>query len=162
MFLDGNLLYVRLLCASAYDSLLLTLVLSQGTRGVYTLKLSDKGLQNAAASNWAFSHTGEIVQTPLIGVRPSQASPVSAAVVPTVRARLCASLSFEDVVAQGQPVILEGLETGDCTARWSLDYLASRIGKDRKVRPDGGPLGSKHPRKCTNHDEARWSCTMLP
>lgn len=49
------------------------------------------------------------------------------------RARLSAVLSFQDIIAQGRPVVLEGLDIGPCTSKWSLDYLANQIGPDRKV-----------------------------
>lgn len=51
------------------------------------------------------------------------------------RVRLNAALSFEAIVAIGRPVVLEGLDIGPCTSKWSLDHLASQIGQDRKVRP---------------------------
>lgn len=133
MLLHGHFLYVY------YFPLLLFLVecywlTFQGTRGIYTLRLSGEMWVESSALKWEFSHSGEIVQTPAANPRPAAASP---SVVPVKRVRLSAALSFKDIIAQGRPVVLEGLDIGPCTSKWSLDHLTNEIGQERKVRrPD--------------------------
>jgi tRNA wybutosine-synthesizing protein 4 len=40
---------------------------------------------------------------------------------------------FEDLVGKAQPIILEGLDIGGCTQKWSFAYLKERIGVRRQV-----------------------------
>lgn len=50
------------------------------------------------------------------------------------RTTLSVGDSFEEIIALDQPVILEGLDIGPCTTKWSLDYITRQIGEERKVR----------------------------
>lgn len=49
--------------------------------------------------------------------------------------RVCISSSadFEKLVQTGLPVILEGLDIGSCTTKWTAQYLKDKIGVDRQV-----------------------------
>lgn len=108
------------------------------TRGVYTLKVPGNLHNNnrlGQDDRFEYSHSGEIVQAPPEDLRPAQASPQPAAVRTVKRVRLSTGHSFEDIVAQGEPVVIQGLDLGPCTAQWSLGYLANQIGPDRKVMP---------------------------
>lgn len=51
---------------------------------------------------------------------------------PVPRVNVSSKESFEAIVRQGSPVIIEGLDIGACRSKWTLDYLAKQVG-DRKV-----------------------------
>ncbi|KAL3421947.1 leucine carboxyl methyltransferase [Phlyctema vagabunda] len=49
------------------------------------------------------------------------------------RAHLDSAAAFTRILADGKPVILEGLNIGPCTTNWTTSYLKETIGKDREV-----------------------------
>ncbi|KAI1343805.1 leucine carboxyl methyltransferase [Xylariaceae sp. FL0016] len=51
--------------------------------------------------------------------------------IPRIRVETAAA--FEEVVKTGKPVIIEATKLGRCTELWTPEYLAERVGHDRKV-----------------------------
>lgn len=49
------------------------------------------------------------------------------------RIRIKVEKDFEKVINKSKPVILEGLDIGPCTQKWTLDYLKAKVGEDRSV-----------------------------
>lgn len=49
------------------------------------------------------------------------------------RIRISSPEDFEKVVQSSSPVVLEGLEIGPCTSKWTAEYLKEQIGADREV-----------------------------
>lgn len=49
------------------------------------------------------------------------------------RTRVSSPEEFEKIVQTRSPVILEGLDIGPCTVKWTADYLKNQIGLDREV-----------------------------
>lgn len=41
---------------------------------------------------------------------------------------------FERLLREGKPAILEGLQLGECIEKWTENYMADRVGKDKEVR----------------------------
>lgn len=103
------------------------------TRGVYTVKLPGSRRDTSTSGGWEFSHTGEIVHMPPDSLHVAREGSHSAEIRPVRRVKLDSGHSFEKLLALDQPAILEGLDLGPCTTKWSLDYLTRQIGKDRKV-----------------------------
>lgn len=56
---------------------------------------------------------------------------------PVPRVHISSKESFEAIVRQGLPVVIEGLDIGACHSKWTLDYLAKQAG-DRQVRVTAG------------------------
>ena len=52
-------------------------------------------------------------------------------VVPSTKVK--SERDFERIANNGKPVIIQNLDLGNCTAKWSLPYLKSTIGADRPV-----------------------------
>ncbi|KAJ5690296.1 LCM-domain-containing protein [Penicillium macrosclerotiorum] len=52
---------------------------------------------------------------------------------PIPRVRIESAAQFEQIVANGKPVVIEGADIGPCTTRWTKEYLACTVGEDRKV-----------------------------
>lgn len=50
------------------------------------------------------------------------------------RVRIETAAQFQQIVANGKPVVIEGSDIGPCTEIWTQDYLTSSVGNDRKVR----------------------------
>lgn len=83
----------------------------------------------------------EYVQTVEIaqGVAKSEGSRLVSAgacapiVTPIPRVSLQSANDFETMLRRGRPAILSGLSLGSCIASWSLDYIAEKVGPDRKV-----------------------------
>ncbi|KAK7723681.1 tRNA methyltransferase ppm2 [Diaporthe eres] len=80
---------------------------------------------------WEFSGIGEI------DPRPSSApdhglDSQPAEIRPIPRVNVSSKESFEHIVRQGSPVLIEGLDIGACRSKWTLDYLAEQVG-DRQV-----------------------------
>ena len=115
---------------------------SMGTfwnKGVYTLQIPElEGKQNGIsppASRWVHEKTIDIVP---IQRRPPAApklenigEPAQIAAIP--RLKLKTADDFLKIVRDGKPVVLEGLDLGRCVSAWTLSYLVSKVGADRKV-----------------------------
>lgn len=52
-------------------------------------------------------------------------------VVPRVKVQEAAQ--FQQVLADGKPVVIEGSDLGPCTELWTNEYIANAVGSDRKV-----------------------------
>lgn len=52
---------------------------------------------------------------------------------PIPRIRISTSSEFQEIVAKATPVVIEGSDIGPCTELWSKEYLATKVGSDRKV-----------------------------
>ena len=70
-----------------------------------------------------------IGQTANVGERnPSHTTPAA-----VDRKRITTAAEFNNIIEMGQPCILEGLDFGACTERWSNAYLKEAIGCEREV-----------------------------
>ncbi|KAI9732357.1 MAG: tRNA methyltransferase ppm2 [Cirrosporium novae-zelandiae] len=49
------------------------------------------------------------------------------------RVRLASPRDFEKIIHESHPVILEGLCIGDCTKKWTINYLKQAVGIDKQV-----------------------------
>lgn len=87
----------------------------------------------STSCGWEYSHTSEIIQAPTDRLHIAQDSAQRTGLRSVSRVRLESERAFDEVVALGQPAILEGLDIGSCTRDWSLDYLSRQIGAERKV-----------------------------
>ncbi|KAJ0125523.1 leucine carboxyl methyltransferase [Diaporthe amygdali] len=79
---------------------------------------------------WEFSGYGEFASPP--SNPPGSELDKPAEVRPIPRVNAASRESFEDIVRQGTPVVIEGLDLGACRSKWTLDYLAKQVGS-RKV-----------------------------
>ncbi|KNG84409.1 leucine carboxyl methyltransferase 2 [Aspergillus nomiae NRRL 13137] len=64
-----------------------------------------------------------------------QNEPYSAAEVITPIPRVCVqnSAQFQEILAEGRPVIIEGSDIGPCTELWTKEYLIRAVGGDHKI-----------------------------
>ncbi|KAJ6036906.1 LCM-domain-containing protein [Penicillium herquei] len=53
--------------------------------------------------------------------------------VQITRTRIESAAQFEQIVANGKPVVIESLNIGPCTELWTKEYLINSVGADRKV-----------------------------
>lgn len=107
-----------------------------GTPGVYTLTRPSTVPQavDEPILAWMFSQSGEISQTPPSNTQQSDYNPNQSVELHAVqRMSVDSKESFEKVMKQGSPVILEGLDLGRCLNTWTLEYLTRQIGETRKV-----------------------------
>lgn len=49
------------------------------------------------------------------------------------RVQVKTASQFQQIVAAGKPVVIEGCDIGPCTERWTKEYLINAVGRDRKV-----------------------------
>jgi tRNA wybutosine-synthesizing protein 4 len=49
------------------------------------------------------------------------------------RIRITDPIDFQQVMQTSCPVILEDLDVGSCTSKWTMEYLKDHIGADREV-----------------------------
>lgn len=106
--------------------------------GCYKLQLTDgtgQGVQSPVESPndiWRFLHT--VVAGKPTGL-PVESPPSTTLNVMTSvpRMRIESSAKFEQILRSAKPVILEGLDVGPCTTRWTTSYLLEQVGAERKV-----------------------------
>ncbi|PWY95833.1 leucine carboxyl methyltransferase [Aspergillus sclerotioniger CBS 115572] len=54
-------------------------------------------------------------------------------IAPIPRVKVQTAAQFQQILADGKPVIIEGSDLGPCTERWTKEYLGDAVGRDRKV-----------------------------
>ncbi|KAK3948606.1 hypothetical protein QBC32DRAFT_221630 [Pseudoneurospora amorphoporcata] len=125
---------------------------SMGTfwnKGISSLELplraaKENGSAPTTARGWAHEKTVDIVPgEPRSLPLRSQVSDsvdgdvngsVSVRTQPVPRVKLETAEDFARIVREGRPVVLEGLNLGDCVSKWGDgNYVAEKIGTDRKV-----------------------------
>ncbi|WPJ64437.1 hypothetical protein SMAC4_04141 [Sordaria macrospora] len=126
---------------------------SMGTfwnKGISTLELPllpaarENGDLAATAHGWAHEKTVDIIpgeprSLPLRNQATDIADgdvngSVSVRTQPIPRVKLENAEDFARIVREGRPVVLEGLNLGDCVSKWGNgDYVAEKVGTDRKV-----------------------------
>lgn len=125
---------------------------SMGTfwnKGILTLELPlpvarVNGSLPTTANGWAHEQTVDIIageprslplrtEAPDVGEGNVNGS-VSVRTQPIPRVKLENAEDFARIVREGRPVVLEGLNLGDCVSKWGDgDYVAEKVGTDRKV-----------------------------
>ncbi len=56
-----------------------------------------------------------------------------------VRVKLDTAATFDNLLTEGRPFVMEGLDIGSCTAKWSPNELSQKIDSERMVRPRSMP-----------------------
>lgn len=56
---------------------------------------------------------------------------------PIPRVKLTSEAQFAQIVREGKPVIMERVNIGPCTDRWTPAYMTSAVGADREVSEEG-------------------------
>lgn len=115
----------------------------------------------STSCGWVYSHTSEIIQTPPERLHIAQDNAQRTELRSVRRVRLESQIAFDEVVALGQPVILEGLDIGSCTRNWSLDYLSRQIGGERKVRGDIFKEIPVTEESCIKHANHKWAQVVV-
>lgn len=64
----------------------------------------------------------------------SQAQEQRPAIVPIPRIQTTSSAKFEQVLKDGRPVVIEGLNLGECTEKWTPNHMIDAVGADKEVR----------------------------
>ncbi|KAK3386929.1 hypothetical protein B0H63DRAFT_412060 [Podospora didyma] len=114
---------------------------SMGTfwnKGVYSLQLPNIE-QTKTESRWMHEKTIDIIageqrSVPLTqdDVKPGAENTVFQT-EPIIRLKIGTQEDFAKILREGKPVVLEGLDLGNCVSAWNLEGLVDRVGRDRKV-----------------------------
>ncbi|RAL14012.1 tRNA methyltransferase PPM2 [Aspergillus homomorphus CBS 101889] len=103
------------------------------TEGTWLLKRADSNLAN----DWVL--IPETVPPLKIETLPTSSSNASIEttstkdVTPIPRVQVQSAAQFQQILADGKPVIIEGSDIGPCTELWTKEYLADAVGRDRKI-----------------------------
>ncbi|KAI9376357.1 hypothetical protein BJX61DRAFT_392186 [Aspergillus egyptiacus] len=102
------------------------------TEGTWTLNSA----QSAVENNWALVPESVLPSKTTVK-KPSRYKPKSfkstTKVISIPRVQIQTPAQFQQILAQGQPVIIEGSDIGPCTELWTKEYLVNAVGSDRKV-----------------------------
>jgi tRNA wybutosine-synthesizing protein 4 len=102
------------------------------TEGSWVLKPAG----SIAKNDWSLvpeaAHTPKAVASPHV---PQIAGCSTASKLLSIRrTRVETPEQFQQILADGKPVIIEGSSIGPCTEVWTKGYLTDAVGSDRKVR----------------------------
>ncbi|PYI15247.1 leucine carboxyl methyltransferase [Aspergillus violaceofuscus CBS 115571] len=104
------------------------------TEGTWLLKRADSSIGN----EWTL--VPETVTPPKVEGLPTISTNVNfdtttttKDVTPIPRVQIQTAAQFQQILAEGKPVIIEGSDIGPCTHLWTKEYLANAVGRDRKV-----------------------------
>jgi tRNA wybutosine-synthesizing protein 4 len=114
---------------------------SMGTfwnKGVYSLHLAnvdDLPMGRSLDSHWAHETTIDMIPgEPSLPTDPGHEDGLaSCRITPIARLKVETEDEFRKIVREGRPVVLEGLDLGNCVSAWTLEYLVEKVGGDRKV-----------------------------
>lgn len=107
--------------------------------GCYTLQIVDDawkcGVQSLGETPngpWGFSHT---VAAAKLTALPVGAPPLALvnSMISVTRMKVRISADFDRILRSAKPVILEGLDLGQCSEVWTSSYLKESIGAEREV-----------------------------
>ncbi|KAK3304463.1 methyltransferase-like protein [Chaetomium strumarium] len=107
--------------------------------GVFCFHIPSAGDTAAAVSSssprWVHEKTIDVIpgQRSSPAAAKAETSNGTARITTIPRLELETADDFLKVVRKGRPVVIEGLDLGSCVSAWTLDYLADKVGKDRKV-----------------------------
>ncbi|KAL5362382.1 hypothetical protein BJX96DRAFT_177105 [Aspergillus floccosus] len=107
------------------------------TEGTWLLQKATSNTEN----NWALVPENiqrklSQTQTPsgVSGVEDHTTNQKTGSEIITVpRVRVETASQFQNILADGKPVIITGSDIGPCTELWTAEYLANAVGRDRKV-----------------------------
>ncbi|EAW13037.1 tRNA methyltransferase PPM2 [Aspergillus clavatus NRRL 1] len=90
---------------------------------------------SACANDWALVPETVQAKKPVVPqVTPHIANCSATKEIPSIpRRRVENPEQFQQILADGRPVIIEGSDIGPCTERWTKEYLTEAVGSDRKV-----------------------------
>ncbi|KAJ5246246.1 LCM-domain-containing protein [Penicillium chermesinum] len=99
------------------------------TEGTWLLQSRDSKEEN----RWAIVAPRAAPSKP-IPRGPGKGAPTEAKeTVKIPRARITSEAQFQQIVANGKPVVLEGSDIGPCTEKWTKEYLTMTVGEERKI-----------------------------
>lgn len=114
---------------------------SMGTcwnNGCYSMSLADLDKDDAPpyipSGQWKFVQLLEVTEPPpsiLSSGIQSNNKPITKVDIP--RVHVDSKSTFLEVMKRGKPVIIEGKGPGTCIQTWTAEYLAHKIGHERKV-----------------------------
>lgn len=103
------------------------------TEGTWLLKQPDENVENA----WTI--VSEIMRPDNRGPKltsqvPCQRYAKAGDIAPIPRVAVQSAAQFQQILANGRPVVIEGSNIGSCTELWTKEYLTDTVGSDRMVR----------------------------
>ncbi|KXX75497.1 tRNA wybutosine-synthesizing protein 4 [Madurella mycetomatis] len=114
---------------------------SMGTfwnRGAYSLHIptaDDHEVCRSPGSHWVYDKSIDLIPgepSPSANTEPQNGA-ASVHITPIIRLKLETEDDFLNVVRDGRPAVLEGLDLGSCVSAWTAKYLVDKVGSDRKV-----------------------------
>ncbi|KAL8334896.1 hypothetical protein RB598_009223 [Gaeumannomyces tritici] len=88
----------------------------------------DEGLDEKIET-WGCAETATLVEAD----KPAAASFKAVEARPIPRVRLTSEAQFVQIVREGKPAVMEGVNIGACTDKWTPTYMTSAVGGDREV-----------------------------
>lgn len=109
------------------------------TEGTWLLKQADLDVGNT----WAvISETAPLKSGPKPPLQDPNQAYVKADSIPAIPCvTLQTTSEFQQILANGKPVVIEGSDIGPCAELWTKEYLTDAVGTDRMVRNPSGIQG---------------------
>lgn len=108
--------------------------------GCYTLlgvgdasKCGVQSLRESPNGPWGLLHTVAAAKPTVLPIEAPPLTPVHSP-ISVSRVNIRISADFDQILRSAKPVILEGLNFGQCSERWTSSYLKECIGAEREVR----------------------------
>lgn len=105
------------------------------SRGLYSFHIQEPSVSDESTRKeavWKYSRTLTVTnETPVTPHEIHSQRLSSNTAIP--RMELKSAEHFESILRNGKPVVFENLKLGSCLTKWSLAYLADRVGPERKV-----------------------------
>lgn len=99
--------------------------------GAWLLNHADSRVTNTWFMMPEIAETAKDVIEPVPGLESERSGKVETMPIPRVRVET--AFQFQQVVAAGKPVVIEGCDIGPCTSLWTKEYMINAVGRDRKV-----------------------------
>ena len=108
--------------------------------GVYSITIPDQLRQHASgtasscqASDIEYMQSHKVVSSTNGDSRLSNVPAGKATTTAIPRMNISSEKTFDEALRDGRPVIIEGLDLGNCLQRWTAEYMIERVGERTEV-----------------------------
>lgn len=103
------------------------------SEGTWLLKRADSSSINTWTLLSEFEEPGGDTKKPSSKPKTGQYEDETKDTSSIPRVHINTPAQFQQIVATGKPVVIEGSDIGPCTSLWTKEYLTNTVGQDRKV-----------------------------
>ena len=107
--------------------------------GVYTIAIPNKLWQHTSETapgiptSIEYTQSHKVVSSTNTDNTLSENPAGKAAMTPVIRRTVTSEREFDEILRDSRPVVIEGIDLGNCLQRWNPEYMVDRVGEHTEV-----------------------------